>query len=81
MNAQILQTTRALGYGQEVIEGLETVDESVASMSDDVLPTVAISDLVDRHFDDAEVFGLPVRSDDEAIADILELIFMIPFAR
>ena len=81
MNTQVLQTTRALGHRQETIEGFETIDESIASVGDDIPPTVALGYLFDRHLDDAKVFSLPVRPDDESIADILELILMITFAR
>jgi hypothetical protein len=59
---------------------LETADECVLSVWDDIAPRTAIGDLRLGYLDDAEVAGLPVGSNDEPIAAILELVLVIAFS-
>ena len=82
LDADLAQAAAAHREREESIEDVEVLDEGIVAMRDHILPLGAVG-LARRsaHAHQAEIARLPVGSDDEVVAEMLDLVFVIAFVR
>ena len=73
--------SRTLGDRHEAGEGLEVVDEDVVPVGRQVAPGRAVGGRRRGSHHQAEVLRLPVGADDEPVAQVLDGVLVIAFAR
>ena len=77
----LAQSAGALLDREEVAEQVETVDERVATRSDEVPPARLRAALPHGHFHQPEIRRLPVGPDDPAAVEVIGVIFVVALPR
>ena len=73
-DADFPQSARAFADGEKAVEHVETVDEGVVAVRQDLAPSAAVGLLAHPGLHQAEVRRLPVRADDPAVVEVLGVV-------
>ena len=80
-DADLAHRARALLDRQELPEHVETVDEGVVAVRDELAPVRAIALFADGRLHQPEVRRLPVAADDPAAVEVVDVVLVVALAR